>query len=450
MGMKELLILLLTCVSAASAHARTWRYSSALGASLQTVIHGAAPGDTLMVQGLVDEGGIHVDRPLVLLGGAGAVIDGGGENDALLITADHVTVKGFTIRGSRRSNLDDMAGIKVNECRGVVIEDNFLDKCFFAIYLSGVKDARVQGNTVLGEPGAEDYMANGIHLWKCNNATIRSNRIEHHRDGIYFEFVTDSHIIDNTSLHNLRYGLHFMFSHRDAYEDNHFEDNGAGVAVMFSKEIAMHRNRFLANRGASAYGLLLKEINDGEIKDNTFQDNTTGIMIDGCNRINVHDNEFRLNGWALRLFANAFDCDFTGNTFTGNTFDVSTNGSLVPNTMSGNYWDRYAGYDLDRDGYGDVPHRPLGFFALLVERQPYAMVFSRGLFVSLLDRAERLIPSLTPESLKDDLPLMRSPTVAAEPAVPAVACSTDGEASSSLLLDCLLLVRAWSHQLVHG
>jgi nitrous oxidase accessory protein NosD len=47
-----------------------------------------------------------------------------------------------------------------------------------------------------------------------------------------------------------------MFSHRDAYEDNHFEDNGAGVAVMFSKEIAMRRNRFLANRGASAYGLL--------------------------------------------------------------------------------------------------------------------------------------------------------------------------------------------------
>jgi nitrous oxidase accessory protein len=200
-----------------------------------------------------------------------------------------------------------------------------------------------------------------------------------------------------------------MFSHRDAYEDNHFEDNGAGVAVMFSKEIAMRRNRFLANRGASAYGLLLKEINDGEIEDNTFQDNTTGIMIDGCNRINVRDNEFRLNGWALRLFANALDCDFRGNTFAGNTFDVSTNGSLIPNTMSGNYWDRYAGYDLDRDGHGDVPHRPLGFFTLLVEMQPYAMVFSRSLFVSLLDRAERLIPSLTPESMKDDRPLMRPP-----------------------------------------
>ena len=48
---------------------------------------------------------------------------------------------------------------------------------------------------------------------------------------------------------------------------------------------------------------------------------------------------------------------------------------------------------------------------LLVEMQPYAMVFSRSLFVSLLDRAERLIPSLSPESLKDDAPLMRPPGV---------------------------------------
>lgn len=407
--MTKALHLLLFIHCAVAVQARTWSYPYGAFASLRAVIEQAAPGDTILVSGTVNEGTVRVDKSLVLVGTTRAVIDGGGQGDALYITADHVTVKGFTIRGSRRSNLDDMAGIKVNECRGTVIADNVLDRCFFAIYLSGSKDALIEGNTVLGEPGEEEHMANGIHLWKCGNATIRNNRVEYHRDGIYFEFVTDSHISGNTTKHNLRYGLHFMFSNRDAYEDNHFEDNGAGVAVMFSKEIAMRRNRFIANRGASAYGLLLKEINDGEIEGNTFQDNTTGIMVDGCNRINVHDNVFRLNGWALRLFANAIDCDFRGNTFAGNTFDVSTNGSLTPNTMNGNYWDRYSGYDLDRDGYGDVPHRPLGFFTLLVEMQPYAMVFSRSLFVSLLDRAERLIPSLTPESMKDDRPLMRPP-----------------------------------------
>jgi len=400
---------ILLCCSCNALDARSWTYAPGGGATLRALIERAVPGDTIVVNGLVSEGQVHIDRPLVLLGGRDAVIDGGGEGHVLAITADDVTIRGFTIRGTRFSGMDDLAGIFVNECRRTVVADNFLDQCFFAIYLSGSKGALVEGNTVLGKPEDVDGMANGIHLWKCSDATIRNNRVEHHRDGIYFEFVTDSRIHHNTTKNNLRYGLHFMFSHRDVYEDNHFEDNGAGVAVMFSHHIEMHRNRFIANRGASAYGLLLKEINDGLITGNTFTDNTTGIMVDGCNRIKVQDNVFRLNGWALRLFASAFECEFRGNTFAGNTFDVTTNGSLADNIMEGNYWDRYTGYDLDRDGHGDVPHRPLGFFTLLVEQQPYAMVFSRSLFVSLLDRAERLVPSLTPESLKDDRPLMRPP-----------------------------------------
>lgn len=389
--------------------ARSWTCGTPDAPSLKAVIAAAAPGDTIHISGTIREAMIVLDRSLTLIGAAGAVIDGEGKGDVLVVKADDVTIRGLTIRGSRRSNLDDQAGIKVDECKGAVIAGNVVDKCFFAIYLSGAKDVLIEDNRVLGEPGEEEHMANGIHLWKCRNATIRGNHIEYHRDGIYFEFVTDSRITRNTSVRNLRYGLHFMFSHRDAYEENHFEENGAGVAVMFSHHIAMHRNHFVANRGASAYGLLLKEINDGEITDNRFLDNTTGVMVDGCNRINVHGNLFRSNGWAMRLFANAIGCDLRGNAFSGNTFDVTTNGSLLSNTMEGNYWDRYEGYDLDRDGHGDVPHRPLGFFTLLVERQPYALVLSRSLFVSLLDRAERLVPSLTPEALKDDRPLMRPP-----------------------------------------
>lgn len=391
------------------AEAHHWTFRADGSGTLKQLLAKAAPGDTITVHGTVQEGTITIDKPLTLLGGEGAVIDGGAEGDVLLVTADDVTVHALTIRNPLHSNLNDLAGIKVQACSRAVITANILEHCFFAIYLNGAHDARVERNIVNGDPSDLDRMANGIHLWKCDNATIRHNTVKHHRDGIYFEFVTDSRIAHNTAMHNDRYGLHFMFSHRDMYDDNHFEDNGAGVAVMFSKQITMRRNVFRANRGASAYGLLLKEINDGVISDNAFTDNTTGIMVDGCNRIEVRDNLFRMNGWALRLFANAFDCTLQGNTFSGNTFDVSTNGDLRNNVMRGNYWDRYAGYDLDRDGHGDVPHRPLGFFALLVERMPYAMVLSRSLFVNLLDRAERLIPSLGPESLKDEHPLMRPP-----------------------------------------
>lgn len=377
--------------------------------SLAAVIARAEDRDTIVVAGAVREGPITIDRSLCLLGLPGAEIDGGGVGDVLVITAPDVTVQGFTFRGARFSNLYDNAAVKVNGSERPVIRANRFIGCFFAIYLSDVPGAVVEGNSVEGLPDEKDRMGNGIHLWKCGRATIRRNLVRDHRDGIYFEFVTDSRIEDNLTQGNVRYGLHFMFSHRDSYERNVFVDNGAGVAVMFSHHIGMRRNRFLHNRGGSAYGLLLKEINDGEITDNTFTDNTTGLMVDGCNRIKAEGNTFRTNGWALRLFANATACTFSGNSFQGNTFDVTTNGDLKLNTIEANYWDRHIGYDLDRDGHGDVPHRPVGFFALLVERVPYAIVFSRSLFVALLDRAERVLPSLSPADLKDDRPLMRPP-----------------------------------------
>lgn len=57
------------------------------------------------------------------------------------------------------------------------------------------------------------------------------------RDGIYLEFADNCEITNNQSIDNLRYGLHFMFSNDDIYRGNIFENNGAGVAVMFSKEL---------------------------------------------------------------------------------------------------------------------------------------------------------------------------------------------------------------------
>lgn len=400
---------LLMAQAAAPVHARTWSFRAGGAETLKQLLARVAVRDTIEVEGIVKEGPVTLDKPVCLRGRSGAVIDGGGVGEVLVITAPDVTVEGFTIRGSRISDLEDNAGIKVKESARTIIRRNRLAGCFFAIYLSGAKSAIVEDNIVQGDSVNENRMGNGIHLWKCTGATIRGNTIQNHRDGIYFEFVTDSHIERNTSRGNMRYGLHFMFSHRNGYANNLFENNGAGVAVMFSHHITMHHNRFLSNRGGSSYGLLLKEINDGEIMDNLFSDNTTGLMVDGCNRIHAERNHFLLNGWALRLYANASACTFTGNTFQGNTFDLSTNGDLMLNTIAANYWDRYIGYDLDRDGEGDTPYRPLGFFTLLVEKVPYAMVFSRSLFVSLLDRAERVIPSLSPEAMKDDRPLMRPP-----------------------------------------
>jgi len=117
-------------------------------------------------------------------------------------------------------------------------------------------------------------------FWHSNHILIDNNLLFKSRDGIYLEFSDDCVISNNISKENIRYGLHFMFSNNDIYKNNTFENNGAGVAVMFSKKIKMYDNHFQYNWGSASYGLLLKEINDAEIIGNTFEENTIGINVE--------------------------------------------------------------------------------------------------------------------------------------------------------------------------
>jgi nitrous oxidase accessory protein len=211
----------------------------------------------------------------------------------------------------------------------------------------------------------------------------------------------------NVSEGNLRYGLHFMYSDDCHYIGNVFRRNLAGVAVMYTKRVEMVENRFEDNWGSASYGLLLKEIADARIERNRFHRNTVGLLADGAARIVAADNEFVANGWAVKLMASTYDGRFERNEFVGNTFDVASNSGESSNRFAGNYFDAYRGYDLDRDGFGDVPHRPVRLFSVLVEQNAPAVILLRSLFVDLLDAAERVLPVLTPRTLVDERPAMR-------------------------------------------
>jgi nitrous oxidase accessory protein len=367
------------------------------------------PGGRIRVlPGTYREPTLVVRKPVEIVGVGWPVLDGGGERQIMTVESDGVTVRGLVFRDVPVSYIHDLAAIRTDGVFDCVIEGNRFERTFFAVYLARTADCRVAGNDIVGEGGREAASGNGIHLWYSRNVTIERNRIRGHRDGIYFEFVEDGTVRGNVSEDNFRYGLHFMFSDRCGYAGNVFRRNGAGVAVMYTRHVEMTGNRFEDNWGSAAFGLLLKDITDSRIARNVFRRNTVGIYMEGSNRVRVEDNELRANGWAVRIMANSMDNVFTGNDFVGNSFDVATNSRYSFSTFHGNYWDAYRGYDLDRDGHGDVPFRPVRLSALIVERHPAAMVLLRSFFVDLLDVAERVLPVLTPETLRDDRPRMRS------------------------------------------
>jgi nitrous oxidase accessory protein len=380
-------------------------------AHLREALALAQAGDTVRVWGGYYTGGTFViDKPLVLIGENRPVLDGEGQHEVMMVTASDVVISGFEVRNSGVRSTLDIAGIKVLEASRVRIEDNIVCNCNFGIYLSNTRCCLVRANTVEGTPAEEQNTGNGIHVWKADSNRIEDNALSGHRDGIYFEFVNRSSISGNISRDNIRYGLHFMFSHENRYAQNYFEYNGAGVAVMYSHGVEMYQNHFAHNWGAAAYGLLLKDITDSRITGNIFEDNTAGIYMEGASRMEVLQNQFRANGWAFRIQASCDANLIEDNVFLANSFDVATNGHVSLNTFRQNYWDKYDGYDLDRDGWGDVPYRPVSLYAMIVERMPHALMMMRSFMVYLMDRAERLLPALIPDRLVDTQPRMSRPS----------------------------------------
>jgi nitrous oxidase accessory protein len=248
---------------------------------------------------------------------------------------------------------------------------------------------------------------NGIQLWSSRGVTIANNDVRKFRDGIYFEFVHDTEVSHNVSEGNMRYGLHFMYSDDCSYVGNTFRNNGSGVAVMYTRRVQMTGNHFEHNWGSAAYGILLKEIYDSHLENNVFEENTTGLFADGATRVQAIGNTFVRNGWAVQVEGSTQDGFFARNNFVGNTFDVSTNNREPTTKFEGNFWDSYRGYDLNRDGIGDVPHPPVRLFSVIVGSNPQAIVLMRSALVSLLDAVERALPSLTPELFVDPKPAMR-------------------------------------------
>ncbi|MBL7846760.1 MAG: nitrous oxide reductase family maturation protein NosD [Cyclobacteriaceae bacterium] len=381
--------------------------------SFQTIkeaVTAAHPGDTILVYpGNYREGNILIRKSLVLIGRDYPVLDGEDKYEIITVAATDVVIQGLHLVNTGAASINDIAAIKGLDVKRMKILNNRFDETFFGIHLSNSSQCLIEGNMLKGTAGAraEQDVGNGIHLWKSDHITIRNNDVTGHRDGIYFEFVTRSRVSGNFSHQNLRYGLHFMFSNDDEYMDNTFQNNGSGVAIMYTKGVTMVGNRFEGNQGAASYGLLLKDIGDSRIEQCQFARNTVGIYMEGSSRCILKDNTFRENGWALKIQASCDNNTLTRNNFIANTFDVATNGSISLNTLAGNYWDKYEGYDLNRDGTGDVPYHPVSLYGMIVEKMPTSVMLWRSFLVMLLDRAEKVVPAVTPENLRDDSPSMR-------------------------------------------
>ena len=377
-------------------------------AAIQAAINNATAGDTIVIhEGVYNEHDIHVRKKLFISGKGSVVVDGQRKSEIFVLSANGIVLQGLTIQNTGISSMQDMAAVRIQEAKYVTVRNNKILNNTYGVYVQNGAHCLVKNNIISSGAVSEQNSGNGVHVWRGDSLRIEGNKVSGHRDGIYLEFVVHSIIVNNTSEKNLRYGLHFMFSHDDVYSKNTFSGNGSGVAVMFSNRVTMTGNVFKNNWGDAAYGLLLKEITDGKIEGNLFIRNTVGVYMEGATRIHTTKNIFKDNGWAMRIQASSSNGSFTQNNFISNSFDVATNGTMVMNVFKNNYWDKYDGYDLDRDNVGDIPYYPVSLYAVVTEKVPTAMILYRSFLTDILDKVEKVMPSIIPDQLKDDNPVMK-------------------------------------------
>ncbi len=376
--------------------------------SIKEAVKQASEGDTILVKkGIYKEANIKIDKGITLIGEDLPTIDGEEKGEIITIGTDNVTIDGFKIINVGVSYTTDYAAVRVVNSTGFLIQNLELEKLFFGIYLQKSNDGKVLNNKVRGEAVTEFNSGNAVHLWYCKNVEVIGNDVQNVRDGIYLEFSDNITIKDNFSKNNVRYGLHFMFSNNNYVINNTFETNGAGIALMFSKFMQVENNIIQKNWGTAAYGLLLKEVNDANIKNNLFFENTVGITVEGSNRLEYSNNDFTSNGYALKVKGACYQNHVINNNFLYNSFDISYNGRINDNKFDNNFWSNYTGYDLNKNGIGDVPYRPVKLFSYIVNRTPETIILMRSLFIDIIDFSEKVSPVFTPDDLLDENPKMK-------------------------------------------
>jgi nitrous oxidase accessory protein len=381
---------------------------------LEAALSAAEPGDTVVLSGRFD-GRVTVETPNVTLtsaDGERALLSGTEAGDTLTVAAADVTVDGLWVADSGYEAEGNDAGIFV-DAANVTVRDSRVTDATFGIWVDGVPDARIVGNTIVGRDEIENRVdrGNGIQLWEATDAHVADNRITDARDGIYFSWASGVHATNNT-MWDLRYGVHFMYSDDCVLVGNDAVGNDAGYALMVSENLTLRENVAFRNRGRSGHGILVKSVDDSTIADNDLVGNDNGLFVYNSLHNEIRGNLLLENGVGIHLSAGSVDERVYGNSFVRNDRPVIADvNSQVVWTVDGvgNYWSSASVPDTDGDGVAERRYRPGGVVQDIVDERPAARAFVGSPAFDLVRTAESRLPIVESPGVVDRRPLAEPP-----------------------------------------
>lgn len=385
------------------------------GDGLSRAVARAQPGAVLHLGAGVHAGPIVIDRPLTLEGEGGTVVQGAGEGKVITVSAPDVAIRGVTVRGSGTSLFDMDSGIFLDKAaERAAIEGNRLEQNLIGVYVWGAKDARVRDNVITGRDDLRlAERGNGVQVWNAPGAVVEGNDIARVRDGI-FTTTSRRNAFRNNRFRELRFGVHYMYTHDSEVSGNDSAGNHVGYAIMYSDRLKILNNRSAGDRD---HGLLFNFANNSRIEGNAVvEGGEKCVFIFNANGNRFDGNWFEGCGIGIHFTAGSERNRIAGNAFVGNRTQVKYVGTRSLDWSAGgrgNYWSDNPAFDLDGDGLADSAYRPNDLVDQVLWRHPTAKLLLNSPALQVVRWAQSQFPALHPGGIVDSAPLMTPPSVPA-------------------------------------
>ena len=373
------------------------------GANLQAVIDGAEEGATLCLDSGSYPGPLTVTKRVTLWGPRDAVILSTGHGTTIEIEVDGSALLGLTVDGSggRFDTLDAAVHVVADDVR---VERVLVRNAAFGLLIEKANRATIIDNVVRGpDEGPLGLRGDGIRLWETRDSEVRGNQVIGCRDMVIW-YSSNNRLLHNSVVRS-RYGTHFMYSHGNVVEGNQYLDNVVGIFIMYSRNVTLRENLLARSSGPGGMGLGIKESGNLTVSDNAFIANTKGVYMDTAPLEPDDYNTFENNAFfhsevAVLMHSSEKRNAFFGNTFVSNhsQLQVEGGGNALGVDWNGNSFDDYAGYDMDSDGFGDIPYELRRLSSQLESTYPQLQFFRGAITLELLDAISSLFPMMTPET----------------------------------------------------